>query len=266
MQQAKELLHANRLADAIKETTADVRSHPQKLEARALLFELLAFAGEWERALKQLDVLAQLDPGNEMGVQVYRHNVRALQLRERLFANGDAPHFLTEPPTYIDLHLSALDALRQNDFARARDLFDEAEDARPVASGTADEVAFDDWRDADDAVAAVLEAIISDKYTWIPFNQITQLEIEAPQQLRDLIWARASIETIDGFVGNIFVPVLYHDSAEQENEAIKLGRMTDWIEVGANVWRGVGARLFLVGESDKTLFEINKVEFTPQAS
>ena len=68
----QELYRAGRLSDAIKALSAELRDNPGDTRRRTFLFELLCFAGEYERADKQLEVLAQAGPSSEMGVLLYR--------------------------------------------------------------------------------------------------------------------------------------------------------------------------------------------------
>lgn len=261
MNETKALLDAGELDEAIVRATAAVKAQPTDAARRTLLFELLSIGGEWERALKQLDVIAHGDAVAEIGIQVYRNNIAASRLRERLFAEGVAPHFFTEPPAYIDRHIAAINRLRAGEAAQARGLLDEAEEMRPMFAGQADSAAFDDFRDADDRTAPVVEAIVSDKYTWIPFEQIEVLEVKQPQQLRDLVWCPAHVELKNGTIGEIFLFALYQGSHEHDDVRIRLGRMTDWETVGDAVERGVGLKLFLAGEADKSLFELQRIEF-----
>lgn len=261
MNETKALLDAGELDEAIARATAGVKAQPTDTARRTLLFELLAINGDWERALKQLDVIAHGDAVAEIGIQVYRNNIAASRLRERLFADGVAPHFFTEPPAYIDRHTAAINHLRAGKAEQARVLLDEAEEMRPMFAGTADGAAFDDFRDADDRTAPVVEAIISDKYTWIPFEQIELLEVRQPQHLRDLVWCPAHVELKNGTVGDVFLFALYQGSHEHADARMRLGRMTDWETMGETVQRGVGLKLFLAGDADKSLFEFRRIEF-----
>jgi type VI secretion system protein ImpE len=188
---------AGNLAGAIEEITREVKANPTDTARRSFLFELLCFAGEWDRAEKQLDVLAGQGATAEVGAKVYRNNLRAERERARLISEVSEPHFLAEPPAYVDMHLEALRQIRDGNTQAARDTLDRAEEERPALAGTLDGAAFEDLRDYDDRFAPVLEIIVSDKYTWLPFEQIKRIEVEPPEQLRDLIWARASIETND---------------------------------------------------------------------
>lgn len=261
MNETKALLDAGELDEAIARATAAVKAQPTDAASRTLLFELLSIGGEWERALKQLDVIAHGDAVAEIGIQVYRNNIAASHLRERLFAEGVAPHFFSEPPAYVDRHLAAINAVRGNEAEQARELLDEAEEMRPSFAGRADGAAFDDFRDADDRTAPVIEAIVSDKYTWIPFEQIELLEVRQPQQLRDLVWCPAHVELKNGTIGEVFLFALYQGSHEHNDMRVRLGRMTDWEPIGDVVERGVGLKLFLAGDADKSLFELQRIKF-----
>lgn len=258
--EAKALLDAGRLADAVEAVTREVKARPADEARRTFLFELLLFAGEWERALKQLDVLARRDAQSELGAQVLRNNVAAMRGRERLFAEGVAPHFISEPTPDVDLHLSAINEWRAGRPEEARRLLDEAASVRAPLVGKVDGREFEDWRDADDLVAPVLELVISDKYTWLPFAEVKRVEFEAPRRLRDLVWCGARVETRRGVVGELFVPALYERSSRHADEAVRLGRATDWRDDGG-LERAAGLRLFLAGDEELSIFEARRVEF-----
>jgi type VI secretion system protein ImpE len=260
MSEAETLLDAGDLTGAIEAVTRDVRARPADATARMLLFELLLFAGEWERALKQLDAVARDDARSELGAQVYRNNIEALRARERLWAEGVEPHFLSEPPPEIDRHLAALAEWRAGRHAEARELLNEAAGGSELM-GRLDGREFVGWRDADDLVAPVLELIISDKYTWVPFTQIRRIELAPPRRLRDLVWCPARVETREGAAGEMFIPTLYEGSHRHADGRVKLGRMTDWLGDDKGPVRGAGLRLFMVGDEEMSIFEARLVEF-----
>lgn len=264
LKEAKGLLDAGNLASAIEALTREVKARPADSAARTFLFELLVFAGEWERALKQLDVVAGQSAASELGAQVYRNNIQAMRERERLRTESLAPHFLSEPTPDIDLHLAAFKELQAGRAAEAQKLLDAATAARTPLAGRTDEGEFRDWRDADDLLAPVLELIISDKYTWLPFAQIKRIEFAPPRQLRDLVWCPVRVETRQGTIGEMFVPALYEGSNRHADDLVKLGRVTDWQSIGEGATasaRGVGLRLFLAGDEEKSIFEVRRVEF-----
>lgn len=266
MNTAKELLDAGNLKGAIEQVTREVKSNPSEMRQRTFLFELLCFAGEYDRAEKQLEVIGHQSAQAELGVQVYRNNLKAERDRKRLFADGLAPHFLTEPPAYVDLHLGAINRLREGNTEEARSLLDRAEEERPALSGVLNGQQFLDFRDYDDLIGSVLEVIVHDKYTWVPLEQIKQIEIPAPKQLRDLMWTPARIEAIDGTIGEVFIPALYAGSSDHPNDQVKLGRMTDWIQVNKLQNSPAGLRLFMVDGDDRAMLEVRNVEFNSVAT
>ena len=60
---------------------------------------------------------------------------------------------------------------------------------------------------------------------------------------------------------NCFLPVLYPDSSQHENERIKLGRMTDWIPLGGSFSKGIGQHVFEIGEEEIAILEIREALF-----
>jgi type VI secretion system protein ImpE len=263
MTQAKALLDAGKLGEAIEELTREVRAHPADASLRTFLFEVLCFAGEWDRAEKQLDAIAHQTVKTEVGAQVYRNNLKAERDRQKLYSDGLHPHFLNEPPGYVDLHLAAINRLREGSLAEARETLDRAEEQRPALSGTFNGTPFEDFRDWDDVLGPVLEVIFNGQYTWLPFEQITRMEIGAPKTLRDLMWTSARVQARDGTIGEVYIPALYAGSHQSQNDQVRLGRMTDWKRVSDDLSLAVGLRLFLVDGEDKSLFEARSVEFEP---
>ena len=137
---AKELFDTGNLPAAIEALTGEVKSAPNDAQRRTFLFELLCFAGELERAGRQLDVVGHLDTMAEPAVQVYRNILHAEQLRRRLYTDGLKPEFLLDPPDYVRLHLDAVNRLRENRPAAAKALLDQSEASRPSVRGNIDGV------------------------------------------------------------------------------------------------------------------------------
>jgi len=261
MATGKELLDLGNLQGAIEAATADVKANPSDARRRTFLFELLCFAGEWDRAEKQIDVIGQQSVESALAVTVYRANILAERERTRLFRDGVAPHFLTEPPAYVDLHVEAIQKLRAGDTAGARATLDRAEEERPAISGKWNGEEFSDFRDYNDLTAAALELIVKDKYTWLAYEHIRAIEIDPPRTLRDLIWVPARVEALDGTTGEVFIPATYFGSSTHSDDNVRLGRMTDW-RAGANdISEGLGLRLFLVGDEEQSVLDTRSIEF-----
>jgi type VI secretion system protein ImpE len=269
MPTAKEHLDKGDLRAAIDAQTQEVKESPTDSQRRIFLFELLSFAGEWERAEKQLDAIAQPETGQQQAIQaqlalqVYRNNLAAEKSRAKVFAEGERPGFLRPVPAYVEKLVAALAKIRGKAFAEARALLDEAELERPALAGTLDGTPFDDFRDYNDIVASVLELYVNGRYVWLPLEQIRKIDVHPPKKLRDLIWAPAHVEADDGTVGDVFIPALYAGSDKNDDDLVKLGRMTDWIQLPEEVVLGAGQRTFLAGEDEKGLFETHVIELSP---
>jgi type VI secretion system protein ImpE len=258
---AKELLDAGRLAAAIEQLNQEVRAHPADPKLRTFLFEMLCFAGDYERAQRQLEVLGQLDSRSESGTLAYRGALAAERARAAVATENQLPVFLLEPPAFASLYLAALHRLREGNAAEARAVLLEAMEAEPARGGNTDGLPFASFADADPFLAPFLEVIINDRYIWVPFVQIKRFAIERPRRLRDLLWAEATLETIDGPSGNVLLPVLYAGSFRHPDEQVRLGRATDWENLGENLVRGRGQRIFLIDDNEKPMLQCHQVEF-----
>jgi type VI secretion system protein ImpE len=158
------------------------------------------------------------------------------------------------------LVLAALVAQRGGDAAEAARLAAEAEAARPHVSGHAGEAAFDDFRDADDLCAGFFEVLTSTgKYFWIPTERVDSIEFHPPKRARDLMWRRASMSVRNGPDGEVYLPAIYGTEEAELSDALKLGRETDW--KGEALVRGLGQRLFLVGEEAIGVMDLTTIEF-----
>src|SRR5579862_1337915 len=67
----EQLLRGGQLEEAIAALGTELRTQPQDAQRRTFLFELLCFAGEHERAQRQLDVVASASKEARMGALLY---------------------------------------------------------------------------------------------------------------------------------------------------------------------------------------------------
>lgn len=253
---------AGRLTEALAAATAAVRSRPADTAARLFLVELLCFAGDLERADRQLDIVNDQDSSLTMGISLFRQLIRGEQARQQFFAEGRLPEFVGEPPARLQPALQASIALREGDTAEAARLTAAAEAERTPLAGTCDGTPFNDFRDLDDVTAGVFETITSTgKYFWIPIETVATIELHAPKRPRDLIWQRATMSVRGGPEGEVFLPCRYAGSVRADNEMVRLGRATDWNGGEGAPVLGAGLRTFLVGDADKTVLEISDIRF-----
>ena len=262
---AGNLFRAGNLAGAVEAANAAVRKAPTDIAARVLLAELLAFAGNLERADVILDAASQMQPEAAVVVAEFRQLLRADMARRQLRRDGRVPEFLGEPTDAQRLQLAAWVALRAGDLAEAAARAGEAETARPRVAGTAAGMAFDDFRDADDLCAGSFEVLTTTgKYYWIPAERVATVEFHPPKRPRDLLWRRATMSVREGPDGDVYIPTVYGSEDAALADALKLGRATEWLEDGGPV-RGVGQRLFLVGEEAQGIMALTTLEFTAGA-
>jgi type VI secretion system protein ImpE len=261
------LFQAGRLDDAIAAANAAVRGAPAEAGPRLLLAEFLLFSGNAQRADTLLDALTTMEPAVAVPVAAFRQLLRAEEARRQVWTEGRVPEFLGAPPAHVMRLLEALVALRGGDAAEAGRLAREAEAARPPSAGTANGTAFDDFRDGDDLCAGFLEVLTTTgKYFWIPTERIAEAQFHKPERPRDLFWRRVTMSVRDGPDGDVFVPALYLPSDPAQADPIRLGRATEWIggdgAPGNGPVRGLGQRMFLVGEEGRTVMELAELTFS----
>jgi type VI secretion system protein ImpE len=257
---ATELYKAGRLREAIDAQVQEVKSRPADHAKRLFLFELLAFAGDLDRARRQIDVVNYGDLGLDAAVTGYRQLLDAEQARRRLFSDGVKPEFLAPPPGHVALRLEAVNRLREGRPAEAAGLLTQA-GAAGQPRGQLNGKPFDALRDADDLFGTVVEVMAHGAYYWVPLEQVVTLAMNPPRFPRDLLWAPARLE-LEGAAGEVFLPALYPGSHEHPDDAVKLGRSTDWRGAEGGPVLGVGLRTFLVGEDAVSLLELRQLEIS----
>jgi type VI secretion system protein ImpE len=260
-QSAADLFRAGKLDEAIAAAQAVLRKAPTDLGARVLLAELLVFSGNLERADVILDAASTIDPSTAMVVAEFRQLVRADMARRQLFRDGRVPEFLAEPTDVQRLQLAALVALRAGDVAEAAKQAQSAEAARPLTPGQHGKAAFDDFRDVDDLLAGTFEVLTTTgKYYWIPTERVVSVEFHAPKRPRDLLWRRASMSVDQGPDGDVYIPAVYA-ADDPMTDLLRLGRATDWRQAEDGPVRGVGQRVFLIGEDDIAIMDLTTLRF-----
>ena len=257
--QAGALFKEGKLQTAIEAASTVVQQSPADAGSRFLLAELLLFEGNFERAETVLDAAQSVEPNAALMVAEFRQLLRAAVARRQLAQDGRVPEFVGEPTQAQKLLLQALVQWRSGDRPAAAQAAEEAEAVRPSVSGTGNGAAFTDCRDADDLVGGNFEVLTTTgKYFWIPIERVDSMEFHAPKRPRDLFWRRCSMTVRDGPECDIYLPALYEgDVASEVN--LKLGRATGW--AGPMPFRGLGQRVFLMGEEGVPIHELRTIEF-----
>ena len=226
----QDLFRAGELKQAIQALGNEVRDHPADTRRRTFLFELLCFAGEFDRATKHLSILSDSNQDTAIGGLLFRSALRAERQRQAFF---EQKQYTTDGAAPVSSELS----------------------------GSLNGERFTSIEDADPRVGPRLEAFIAGEYVWLPFEHIGTLKLEPPKFLRDLLWpagyvtAGARLKGRD--LGEALFPALYPFSWRHESNPVKLGRETDWI---GDV--PFGQKLLLLdGEKVVPFLEIRTLEF-----
>ncbi|PCE31333.1 type VI secretion system accessory protein TagJ [Burkholderia ubonensis] len=259
------LLHARSL-DTLKEQTIEaVRQRPSDTSERWLLFQLLCIDGDWERALKQLQTWATLEPEGASRAQLHRGLIQSELFRTEVFAGTRTPGFVDEAtPVWVDQLLQANARLGAGDVAGADALRRTALDEAPASRGESPEMGGFDWlTDSDTRLGPVCEMAVAGGYRWIPFARIKSLALTPIGTLTDLVWRPATLVLRDATVLRGYVPTRYPGS-EHGPAALRLARETHWQDVGETNVIALGQKTWTTDRGDWGLLDISGCRFTDE--
>lgn len=245
-------------AGALALLQEQVRARPGDAKLRVFLFQLLCVLGQWERALNQLKVASSLDPAALAMEQSYGDAVRCEAIRDEVFRGNKSPLIFGEPDQWLALLIESLLRAGRGEPERSDELRSMAFEAAPASPGTLDGRAFAWIADADSRLGPVLEAIINGRYYWVPFARLSRIQIEAPADLRDLVWTPAHLDFENGGEAVALIPTRYPGSHAGES-LVALARRTIWEEVAPDVHIGLGQRIWATDVDETPLMEIRSV-------
>lgn len=240
---AQQLLKEGRLGAAIEQIGAELRSDPTNQATRTFLFEMLLFSGEYDRADKQLELLASAGREARNAGLLYRAALQAERTREDLFEGR----------------------------LEGRDKPVAADSPAPAKlKGTFNGRPFETIADADARIGAQLEVVASFHYMWVPFEQIEAIEMVAPRRLRDLFWAPATVKTTARYQGNslgeVLIPALSPLTWQFPDEQVQLGRLLEWARDEEGQEAPYGPKMLLIDGEETPLLDIRELVFTPSES
>ena len=120
--------------------------------------------------------------------------------------------------------------------------------------------------DADSRLGPILEAIINGRYLWVPLQRVRRIDIDAPEDLRDMVWTPVHLVWENGGETLALVPTRYPGSEAVEDDALRLARRTEWRELAPDQYAGLGQRMFATDAADHALLEIRSIEFAAPAA
>lgn len=260
--QALTLLNQGKLDEAADAAIDFVRNHPGDAGGREVLAELFCLRGDLERADKQCETILVQQPAVALSASLLRQLIRAETARRECWRSGRLPEFIGEPGEVCQQTLSALLAIRSGEPAQASHILSDLLEKQTPHSGTCNGQAFADFRDLDDVCAGIWEVLTSTgKYFWVPIERITNAEFTPVTRPRDLLWRQCNLSVADGPDGVVYIPALYIDTDPSQPTPERLGRATNWVEEQDAPVRGLGQRLFLVGEEELGIMQIESIAF-----
>lgn len=228
----EQLLREGKLDEAVQALSEYLRDNPADARSRTFLFELLCFRGDYDRADKQLSLLAQSGASAGAGALLYTGALHAERLRTGMFEGDELPAPLPE-------------------------------DAAQIA-GTLNGRPFRSLIDADPRIGARLEVFAAGEYLWVPFTQIDSLQIHPPAKLRDLLWTPAFLRLTSGAqraeLGEVLLPALAPLTFQHPDGSVRLGRVTEWCADERGRERPYGQKMLLADGEEIPLLEVRSLE------
>jgi type VI secretion system protein ImpE len=237
---AQQLFKAGKLTEAIPALNSYLRDKPSDVRSRTFLFELLCFAGDYDRAEKQLNILQEESSQDSMfGMLLYRAALAAERTRQEMFTEKTFPQMPAETKL-----------------------------AEPL-KGKLNGKEFSSLADADPRVGEKLEVFAAGDYLWISYSDIASIHIEPPQKLRDLIWVPAKVVAGPAFrsreLGEVLLPALSPLSWQHPDDDVRLGRATEWCVDESDEEAPYGLKNLLVDGEEFPFLEIRDLEIYPTA-
>lgn len=234
---AQQLYQAGRLDEAVQALGSTLRSNPGDVRARTFLFELLCFAGQYDRAAKQLDIIADASKEANLGALLYRSALHAERTRQQMF---EAAAGIGSPPP------------------------------SSTVAGTLNGQPFTRITDADPRIGARLEVFAAGQYTWVPFAHIAEVSVQEPKQLRDLLWAPARVRAGPGFqdfeFGEVIVPAIAPLSWRHDDWEVRLGREISWETLPDGSEVPLGPKMLEVDDELIPILEVRELIIAPAES
>ncbi|QMW23350.1 type VI secretion system accessory protein TagJ [Sandaracinobacteroides saxicola] len=254
---AEALLKSGDLVGARASLAELLRREPGNAKARQFFWQLIAVAGEWEKAGTQLRALSSAEPKAMMLASVYNQALAAMLVRDAVFEGKAKPVSLVGQEPWVEGLLDALHAqVMLLPDAAARQAA--ALEAAPASEGRLNGEEFAWIADADARFGPMLEVIIGDKYGFIPFAALKRVKAKEPEDLRDFVWQAVDLELRSGQTSAALAPVTYPGTRAAGKPALMLARGTEWLAQG-EAELGLGQHLLATDSADIGLLELREL-------
>lgn len=262
---AQDWLQAHQPEQALATLQQQVRARPDDARLRIFLFQLLCVLGQWDRALAQLRLCGELDAGALAMVATYSDAIRCEALRQAVFAGRTTPVVLGRPAEWLAMLVQALAQDAAGHREQAVELRAHALEAAPATPGSLNGQPFDWIADADSRLGPVLEVVHQGRYTWVPFDALSAVVMEPPADLRDMVWAPVRLVFANGGESVALVPSRYPGASEPPDGRLLLARATEWTELGADQYAGLGQRVLASSHAELGLLELRELRLDAAA-
>lgn len=256
---AEDRLREGNLEESLQQLQEQVRKDPSNAKYRVFLFQLLAVLGQWDRAMTQLKVAGDLDAGTLAMVQTYREALRCEVLRGEIFAGRRSPLVFGKPDEWVALMIEAQRLVAQGAGEQAQEVRERALELAPPTPGEMDGAPFEWIIDGDTRLGPLLEAIVNGRYYWVPYQRIKSIQVEKPEDLRDLVWMPAFFTWSNGGEAAGLIPARYPGSESSSDPEIRRCQKTDWLEGPGDTFIGQGQRMLYTDGGEYALMDVRHI-------
>lgn len=253
---------------ALTSLTAAVKAAPADPKLRIFLAQLLCVLGQWERAHTQLNVVAEMDAAAGPMREMVGHALRCEKIRAAVFDGRRSPMLFGEPEAWLATLIESMLRSGAGEAELANDLGARALGAAPTSRGQINGAPFEWIADADSRLGPVLEAMVNGRYYWIPFNRLARVDIEAPTDLRDVVWLPAHLRFSNGGEAIAMLPTRYPGSERSDDEQVLMARKTEWVAMDGDGsrWLGLGQRVLVTDRGEHDLLSVRAIELAEHSA
>jgi type VI secretion system protein ImpE len=93
----------------------------------------------------------------------------------------------------------------------------------------------------------------------VPFERLARIDIEAPVDLRDVVWMPAHFEFANGGDAVGVIPTRYPGSESADEAVLALARKTVWREDAPDVFSGIGQRILTTDGGEHPIMDVRTI-------
>ncbi|MDI3440024.1 type VI secretion system accessory protein TagJ [Erwinia sp. V90_4] len=273
MHSLQQLMAGQSLNDTLAQVEGQIKQKPADADLRASFVQLLCLMGNWSRALTQLKSWRALKPQAQPTVTLLEQAIGGELKRARVFSGEDSPRMPGDGWSWAEQLLQALRADHRGDHAQAQALRAAAFDAAALNPGQLQRQgeeqahAFDWLIDGDGRLGPLCELIVNGEYSWLPFSAISELRLQPPASVTDLVWRHTLVRLIDGSEQVCQIPARY-PLAQDDDDRYRLGSLTEWRPLSAceQQFSGHGQKSWLSAQDDFPLLNLETLTFATAES